>query len=229
MAHSGLRLVDDMHAAYLAGGVGESQERREERMYALIAQRQEEVTMTLMLMLSDMDPLHNVLNNALLGLRYSKDMQRPEFDAVPLFPWIELQSLRKSCPKCRAHKEKPKEAPKCERQGQYHNVTYKTGSKSGTAADHRMITGMGGTVENNVLCEVDPETGRFRLPPLEAKKALREWGENVIKAHRRHPEKDPSKGDRWKIREVRHFELYGNAALIGSNVSQDVHSMSVAD
>ncbi len=112
MERSGIEIVDELHTAYISGGVAEPHAARMERMYGLIAQRKDEITMSLMLMLSDTDPLHDILNNALLGLRYSKDSERPEFIAKPLFATIELQSLRMSCATCKDGKTKPREFTK---------------------------------------------------------------------------------------------------------------------
>lgn len=215
---SGILLLDDLYAALLAGGRDESSERRESRMHGILRARSDEVTLTLMLMIPDGDPLHYIMNNALLGMRYNNDTKRPEMGAAePLHRQIVLQSLRKKCPEC--------EGNKCGRKGKYHDVVYKTSSKPGTASQHRLVTGMGGTLQNNVLCEVDPDTGLFSLPPLEAKKALREWGENVIRPGRRWVNREKKTGDRWKIREVRHFELYANTAINGA-VGRDVPAMT---
>jgi hypothetical protein len=222
---AGLRILDDLHAQYLAGGSHEAPASREQRLYEMLAYRKDEVTMTLLLMTPEGDPCHYVMNNALLGMRYNRDSERVEMHAArPLHQEIVLQSLRKSCAACKAHEE-DKRAPKCERQGKYHPIVYKTSTKSGTGQQHRMIVAMGGTVEDNVLCDVDPETGLFTLEPLEAKKALRQWGENAVRATRRWVDREKKKGDRWKIREVRHFELYGNAALSGV-IRQDVPAMT---
>lgn len=227
---NGLQLLTDLRTAYLAGGRSESNEAREQRMMSILERRRDEVTMTLLLMIEGSDDrIAYLVNNALLGMRWNADDHRPVMGAAPpLHPEIHLQSLRKSCAKCRAYAEN-EEAPRCERQDRYHDVVYKTGQKSGTGQDHRIITAMGGTVENNVLCEVDPDTGYFTLSPLEAKKALMQWGENAVRPTRRWVTRardgSPPRGDRWLIREVRHHELYANAIVTGA-LRKDVPSMT---
>lgn len=223
---NGLQLLTDLRTAYLAGGRSESSEAREQRMMAILERRRDEVTMTLLLMIEGSDDrIAYILNNALLGMRFDVNAERPIPGAAPpLHSRIELQSLRKSCPKCRAYAEN-EAAPRCERQDRYHDVVYKTGQKSGTGQEHRLITAMGGTVEDNVLCEVDPETGRFSLVPLEAKKALTQWGENAVRPTRRWVDRALKKGDRWKIREVAHYNLYANAVLSGA-IRKDVPAMT---
>lgn len=221
----GLGLLHDLRSAYLSGDRHESQEHRQERMYRLIAARRDEVTVTLMLMLHDGDPIAYLLNCALLGMRYNKDSEHDiEHAAPPLHEAIVLQSLRMRCQLCDQRGER-----NCGRKGKRHDVVYKTGVKSGTGAEHRMIEAMGGTVDTNVLCRVDPDTGLFSLPPLEAKKALRQWGEFAVRAPRRFVNREARKGDRWLIREVRHFELYANAGPLTGIVQQDNAAMTPVD
>lgn len=217
-AGNGLQLLTDLRTAYLAGGRSESAEDRERRMMAILERRRDEVTMTLLLMVEGSDDrIAYLMNNALLGMRWNADDQRPiQGMAKPLHPVIKLQSLRKKCPQC--------EDGSCGRVGKFHDVVYKTGQKSGTAAEHSLILAMGGTVEDNVLCEVDPETGVFTLTPLEAKKALNQWGENAVSPTRRWVDRKERKGDRWKIRELRHHELYANAVMTGA-LRKDVPAM----
>lgn len=216
---NGLQLLTDLRTAYLAGGRSESSEAREQRMMAILMRRRDEVTVTLMLMIEGSDDrIAYILNNALLGMRYDVNAERPIAGmAPPLHSTIRLQSLRKRCAGC--------EDGSCGRVGKYHDVVYKSGQKSGTGQELKEIVGVGGTVEDNVLCEVDPETGLFSLPPLEAKKALRQWGENAVRATRRWVDRTLKKGDRWKIREVAHYNLYANAVLSGA-IRKDVPAMT---
>ncbi len=215
---SGIGLVQDLRSALLAGGSHESPERRADRMFELIEARKDEITMTLLLMMGEGDPVAYYINSALLGMRYSKDSERDELGAAPpLHPVIHLQSLRRHCSLC--------ESEKCGRVGQYHNIVYRRGTKSGTGAELNMIVAMGGTADDNAECEVDPETGLFDLPPFEAKMALREWGEYAVRATRRWKDRQNQKGDRWKVRELRHHELYANA-IIGSAGRKDVQTMA---
>lgn len=224
---AGLRLYHDLRAAYLQGGRYEGTEAREVRMREIIEGRRDEVTMTLLLMLPDGDPIAYALNNSLLGMKWDGNQERPVVnpDCPPLHPEILLQSLRKSCAKCRAYATE-EGAPRCERQDQYHDVTYKTSTRGGTGKELNLISALGGSAENYVLCEVDPDTGYFTLPPLEAKKALREWGENAVRATRRWKDRVNRKGDRWQIREVAHWNLYANAAPGIAAPHQAVKSMS---
>lgn len=206
-ARNVLDVVQELRAAMFAGGRDEPVERREARMHALIYTRRDEITMTLRLMLHDGDPVTYLLNNALLGLRFNKDVERPEAGvASPIHPVIHLQSLRRACPKC--------EGNACGRKGKFHDVTYKTLAKSASSADLGLMTSMGWSTGDHVLCKVDPDTGRFSLPPGEAIKALREWGENAIRAKRRWVDRAAKRGDRWKIREIAHWELYANTQLL---------------
>lgn len=215
---SGIAILDDLRNAYLAGGREESIANRERRMHGLMASRRAEVTMTLLLMVDDGGPIANLLNDALLGQRWNADAEKPVASAIPLHARIELQSLRMRCPRC--------EDGSCGRVGKYHDVVYKTGQKSGDKQMHETIQAMGGTVEDNVRCRVDPETGRFSLPPLEAKKALRQWGEHAVRAKRRWVDREHKKGDRWLIREVAHHDKYANATIHGA-VRQDEQPMVV--
>ena len=216
---NGLQLLTDLRTAYLAGGRSESNEARERRMMAILDSRADEVTMTLLLMIEGSDDrIAYLINNALLGMRWNADDQRPVMgQAPPLHDRIELQSLRTKCQGC--------ETGACGYVGKFHPIVYKSGQKGGTAQEHKIIVAMGGTVENNVLCDVDPETGRFSLSPLEAKKALRQWGEHAVPPTRRWRDRSTQKGDRWLIREVRHHELYANAVLTGA-LQKDVPAMT---
>jgi hypothetical protein len=215
---TGIGLLHELRAALLSGGKDEDAYSRAERMYALFERRKDEVTMTLLLMMAPGDPVAYLLNNALLGGRWNSDMQRDEWGvAPPLHPQIHLKSLRTKCSQC--------EGNKCGRKGKYHDITYRAGTKSGTGAELNMITAMGGSADINVLCAVDPDTGEFSLPPMEAKMALREWGEYAVRATRRWVDKANHKGDRWKVRELRHHELYANANLAGSLLHSDVPAM----
>ena len=205
-AGTGIRILDDLRATYVAGGPHEAPADRLRRLFTMMEERRDEVTTTLSLMLERVDPIGHYMNLALLGMRYDPDTERDEEGrAEPLHRRIELQSLRMKCPQC--------EKNQCGRKGKFHDVVYKTSQKGGTGSERNMITAMGGTVENNVLCEVDPETGRFYLSPIEARKALRQWGEFAVNPKRRWVDRQNRKGDRWKIREVAHYERYAFAVL----------------
>ena len=205
-------VINELRGAYLSGGRHESDTGREVRMNALVVTRADQLTLSLVLMLPDGDPIVYLLNNAFLGMRFSKDLGRPDFTEAPLFPSIALQSLRVKCAQCSENR--------CGRKGKAHDVVYKTAPKSGTHVEHRLMTSMGGTTDHNVLCRADPETGLFALAPLEAKKALRQWGESVIRPRRRYTQ---TGGDRWLIRDVRHYALYGAGAF--TDVTNDVQPM----
>lgn len=192
--HNPFSLVDElMHVLASIGSI----EAKHKRAMEVVQRRRDEATLTLVLS-HPHDYIVNVLNDALLGLRFDRDLEMPVASAVPVKPLILLQSLRKHCKQCKAND--------CGRQGKYHDIVYKTGTKSGTGAEHRLIAEMGGTPEDNVLCEVDPDTGHFSLPPLEAKKCLRQWGEHIVRP--RFKDRAAKRGDRWLVREVAHHEQY---------------------
>lgn len=208
-----ISLVEELRAVQSSLG-SLPQERREERLGEVIRRRKDEATVTLSLVMSEGDFLTYVLNNVLLGMVWNQDLEQPVVSRAPLHASITLQSLRRSCQACRAY-EADNSIERCPRQGKYHDIVYKTATKSGSGYDHKLVHLMGGQREELVRCEVDPETGHFQLPPLEAKKCLRQWGEYI--ARPRWKNKQEQKGDRWVVREVRHHALYKDNSAPGRN------------
>lgn len=191
-----MSLVTEMRM--LAGSIREIAPRHEAIM-ELIKRRKDEATMTLVLTLAD-DWEVSMLNDALLGMRMDTNTQVPVVGAArPVHRSIKLQSLKRHCRRCDS-----KESP-CGRKGKYHDIVYKTATRSGTFADHKELRMMGGQREETERCEVDPETGLFELEPLEAKKCLRQFGEHI--GHR-WVDRKAKKGDRWLVREVLHHRQY---------------------
>lgn len=216
-----ITLVEELRAVQSTLG-SLPQELREERLGEVIRRRKDEATVTLSLVMSEGDFLTYVLNNVLLGMVWNADLEQPIVSRAPLHAAITLQSLLRSCHQCRAY-EADESRERCPRQGKFHDITYKTATKSGSGYDHKLTQLMGGQREDLVRCEVDPETGHFQLAPLEAKKCLRQWGEYV--ARPRWKNKQEQKGDRWVVREVRHHELYTEKSAPGRNA--DVAPMVV--
>lgn len=216
-------LLDEMAMVSNAGGP----EGLYDRLAGVLRRRADEVTMTLNLMLPEGEYRTYVMNDLLLGMKQDRDTLTPRMGAQPpLHEFITLQSLRKTCGRCKAHEKDPENAPACPRQGQYHNIVYKTSLKEGTGREHSMLVAMGGTPEVNVECDVDPKTGLFKLTPLEAKKCLRQFGEYAIPERRRWKNKaDRSSGDRWLVREPRHHELYTLTGF-GNHARGDVQPMT---
>lgn len=169
---------------------------RYDRVMSVIERRASEATLTLVLT-HNVDYVVNVLNDALLGQRYDEE-GRPSIVVPPVKPLIRLESRLMRCPQC--------EGNKCGRKGKRHDIVYKTGTKSGTGAEHRQIEHAGGSSIKYIRCVVDPETGLFDLTPAEAKKCLRQFGEPI--ARPRWQNTIGKTGDKWIVREVDHFAHY---------------------
>lgn len=175
-------------------------EKKHEACMSVMFRRAADVTMTLALTEKD-DIVKYYLNDGVLGMRQLPGTDTPDMHAFdPVHDSYQLQSLRQRCARCKDNA--------CGREGQFHNVTYKTGQKQGNAKELASLRVQGVPVENTRTCEVDPETGLFlkRMSPIETKKILKQFGENVAKP--RWVDRHARKGDRWIVRDCAHWERY---------------------
>lgn len=120
---------------------------------------------------------------ALLGTRFDDATGGEYGSATPLLPTVQLRSLQKNCPDC-----KKDASGECGRkQGEYHDVVYKTGLVSGNAKELHDVQQMDGTINVYAVCKVNPATGEFLEPVriTEAVKILTQFGRHTLQPAKR--------------------------------------------
>lgn len=114
------------------------------------------------------------MQRALLGMRIDESSGLDLPSGKPVMRSVKLRSVVTRCAECAGPDRND-----CGRRGLPHDIDYKTGQVEGNAKELRRAASLNGTANLYERVEVDPETGDFELPVLEAIKVLKQFGQHI--------------------------------------------------